>query len=122
MRGPRGRPAHAGLRVPARGPCGARRRYRSGARDGDAGRPAITARHVAANRPHGALDRRCPAEHRSLAGSVLALGRIDAAARAFWPRANRHVLWGWKRDAGDASRLVYFSGDLTLDRDVVRLG
>ena len=53
---------------------------------------------------------------------MLALGRIDAAARAFWPRANRHVLWGWKRDAGDASRLVYFSGDVTLDGDVVRLG
>jgi hypothetical protein len=32
--------------------------------------------------------------------------------RAFWPQANKHVLWGWKRDAGKQSRIVYYSGFL----------
>lgn len=32
--------------------------------------------------------------------------------RAFWPQANKHVLWGWKRDASKQSRIVYYSGFL----------
>src|SRR5262245_35101735 len=32
-----------------------------------------------------------------------------------WQHANKHVLWGWKRDAGGQSRSVYFSG--TINRN-----
>src|SRR5207342_938963 len=52
----------------------------------------------------------------------LGLGRCsDAEARRFWPQANRHVLWGWKRDDGAASRMVYLSGDMALHGDDVVL-
>ena len=32
-----------------------------------------------------------------------------------WEQANRHVLWGWKRDVGAQKRMVYFSGELQAD-------
>ena len=31
---------------------------------------------------------------------------------AFWPQANKRILWGWKRDEGKQSRIVYYSGFL----------
>ena len=34
---------------------------------------------------------------------------LDASQARFWDRANRDVLWGWKRDVGRESRVVYFS-------------
>lgn len=37
--------------------------------------------------------------------------------RAFWPQANKHVLWGWKRDEGRQSRIVYYSGFLRSECD-----
>src|SRR6185436_2287771 len=52
----------------------------------------------------------------------LSIGRCaDAEALRFWPQANRHVLWGWKRDDGAASRMVYLSGDMALHGDDVVL-
>ena len=52
----------------------------------------------------------------------LGVGRCSTDdARQFWPQANRHVLWGWKRDVGAASRLVYLSADLQLEGDEVVL-
>lgn len=33
----------------------------------------------------------------------------DRAAR-FWPLANKQILWGWKRDEGYSSRLVFYAG------------
>jgi hypothetical protein len=35
----------------------------------------------------------------------------DRAAR-FWPLANKQLLWGWKRDAGYSSRLVFYAGPM----------
>jgi hypothetical protein len=35
----------------------------------------------------------------------------DRAAR-FWPLANKQILWGWKRDDGYSSRLVFYTGRL----------
>ena len=29
-----------------------------------------------------------------------------------WSNANQNILWGWKRDVGEQSRLVYFSGTM----------
>lgn len=37
---------------------------------------------------------------------------LTESERAFFPQANKHVLWGWKRDSGLQSRSVYFSGTL----------
>src|SRR4051812_17206998 len=34
--------------------------------------------------------------------------RVDAA----WARANKEILWGWKRDVGPHSRVVFYSGRL----------
>ena len=39
---------------------------------------------------------------------------LAGEAARFWPAANHHVLWGWKRDEGPLSRAVYFSGQLQL--------
>lgn len=45
--------------------------------------------------------------------SILPLAAtLDVEAVRFWPRANRHVLWGWKRDVGPQSRMVYYSARL----------
>lgn len=38
------------------------------------------------------------------------VGRCSSAVA--WQTANKHVLWGWKRDEDRLSRAVYFSGDL----------
>ncbi|WP_156429556.1 hypothetical protein [Burkholderia sp. TSV86] len=40
------------------------------------------------------------------------VGKFQQVTRERWSRANQHVLWGWKRDVGDCSRVVYFSGNL----------
>jgi hypothetical protein len=37
---------------------------------------------------------------------------LSDSAADFWELANKQILWGWKRDVGDQSRAVYFSGDL----------
>lgn len=37
---------------------------------------------------------------------------LTGDATRFWPAANPHVLWGWKRDDGAHSRTVYFSARL----------
>lgn len=42
-----------------------------------------------------------------------ALSRVDAR---FWPRANKRVLWGWKRDDESNSRTVFFTAVLARDR------
>jgi hypothetical protein len=45
--------------------------------------------------------------------SILPLAApLDGDALQFWPRANREVLWGWKRDVGAQSRMVYYSARL----------
>lgn len=34
---------------------------------------------------------------------------LNSSNQAFWTQANTHVLWGWKRDNGKHSRIVYYS-------------
>ncbi len=45
--------------------------------------------------------------------SILPLAApLEGEALRFWPLANRHVLWGWKRDVGAQNRMVYYSARL----------
>jgi hypothetical protein len=45
--------------------------------------------------------------------SFIALpARLNGAEERFWPMANHQILWGWKRDVGEDSRLVYYSSRL----------
>jgi hypothetical protein len=37
---------------------------------------------------------------------------LSVHAAQFWPLANKRILWGWKRDQGYSSRLVFYSGRL----------
>ena len=52
-------------------------------------------------------------------GQLLLRGPLDPASIDFWPKANHHVLWGWKRDEEKRSRLVYYSAQLELAREGV---
>ncbi len=45
---------------------------------------------------------------------ITLLDSLDEAAGRFWPKANKKVIWGWKRDIGEQNRLVYFSGEIGL--------
>jgi hypothetical protein len=38
--------------------------------------------------------------------------QLSLADGAFWPKANKRIIWGWKRDSQSHSRTVYFSGEL----------
>jgi hypothetical protein len=37
---------------------------------------------------------------------------LDESNQSFWTQANANVLWGWKRDNGRHSRVVYYSGNI----------
>jgi hypothetical protein len=52
---------------------------------------------------------------------LVLLDRLPDEAERFWRRANREVLWGWKRDVGPEKRLVYFSGALARRGNAVVL-
>lgn len=43
---------------------------------------------------------------------ILVAPPIGASDCLFWPKANKEILWGWKRDTGIQSRIVYYSGHL----------
>lgn len=46
-------------------------------------------------------------------GSILPLSAtFSGEASRFWVKANRQILWGWKRDVGRESRMVYYSARL----------
>jgi hypothetical protein len=45
---------------------------------------------------------------------VTLLPSLPDRAKRFWPLANKQILWGWKRDDGYSSRLVFYSGRLVL--------
>lgn len=56
---------------------------------------------------------------RALAGGRFALGPIADLEREL-ARGNPRLIWGWKRDVGNASRAVYFGGELEAEQgDVV---
>ncbi|MEM9016452.1 MAG: hypothetical protein AAGC68_05515 [Verrucomicrobiota bacterium] len=57
----------------------------------------------------------------SISTPAIRLGELSDSQRQFWEKANRDVLWGWKRDVEDQSRLVYFSGEIGLTDSTVRL-
>jgi hypothetical protein len=38
-----------------------------------------------------------------------------------WQGANREIIWGWKRDVNSQNRIVYFSGNMSLDGADVHL-
>lgn len=48
---------------------------------------------------------------------VLVAPPIVPSDYSFWSQANREILWGWKRDAGIQSRVVYYSGHLNKCKD-----
>lgn len=52
---------------------------------------------------------------------VLLLRDLSEKHLRDWQGANPNITWGWKRDVGTQSRLVYFSGNLSLDQDRVQL-
>ena len=37
---------------------------------------------------------------------------LDPSNQSFWAKANTNVLWGWKRDNGRHSRMVYYSAKI----------
>jgi hypothetical protein len=43
---------------------------------------------------------------------VTLIPSLSDRAKEFWPAANKQVLWGWKRDEGRHSRLVFYTGRL----------
>lgn len=47
------------------------------------------------------------------------LDGLPANAELFWQQANRRLLWGWKRDLGGDSRLVFYAARLARDGEVV---
>jgi len=46
---------------------------------------------------------------------ILLTAPLQPHQERHWPSANKEVIWGWKRDVGSESRLVYFSGNLARD-------
>jgi hypothetical protein len=47
------------------------------------------------------------------------LPRLPAEAERHWPGANAQLLWGWKRDHGGSSRLVFYTGRLARQGDAL---
>jgi hypothetical protein len=47
------------------------------------------------------------------------LSALPLHAERFWPRANRRLLWGWKRDVAGDSRLVFYSARLARRGETV---
>ena len=52
---------------------------------------------------------------------VYLTGPLSPHHERHWDSANRDVTWGWKRDVGNQSRSVYFSGILARDDNSVVL-
>jgi hypothetical protein len=53
----------------------------------------------------------------SAARPLLIHPALNEKDSGFWKDANKAILWGWKRDAPDQSRTVYFSGKLAQRPD-----
>jgi len=52
---------------------------------------------------------------------LIQVGELDASGNEFWTGSRKEILWGWKRDVGDNSRTVFFSGLLDRDGDNIVL-
>lgn len=52
---------------------------------------------------------------------ILLLADLSDGNLEDWKGANRDIIWGWKRDVNSQSRIVYFTGNMSLERNNIYL-